>query len=324
MDDYLVRMPRDSETYSGSAVLRFHDPRSERLRPMRVFAYFPEAVRTGKQTSVLFVMHGVHRNAEEMFQQIVPPDKSCSRDPLVNKRLLPELHNFVLLLPEFSAALFPERNAYNFGNVFRNAGDLPDTKSPHSEAEWSFTAIERIYEAVKVAAALNTEGYVLWGHSAGAQFVHRLIAVKSNDREMLSGTRHLLRAVAANAGSYTMPSFQEEYPFGFGGLSSIGITSIASFLHAPLLVLLGLADTDPFHKTIPTDRQAQQQGINRLQRGLSFYSSGLEYAREHRTFFDWQLALVPGVAHNGILMLEHYLKHYWVDTYQPRMHVVTK
>ena len=132
MDDYLVRMPRDSETYSGSAVLRFHDPRSERLRPMRVFAYFPEAVRTGKQTSVLFVMHGVHRNAEEMFQQIVPPDKSCSRDPLVNKRLLPELHNFVLLLPEFSAALFPERNAYNFGNVFRNAGDLPDTKSPHS------------------------------------------------------------------------------------------------------------------------------------------------------------------------------------------------
>jgi len=317
MDDYLVHMPRDSENYRGSAVLWFHDPQSERAIPMRVFAYFPEAVRTGKKTSVLFFMHGVHRNAEDMFHQIVPPGTGCGRYVPANKRLLPELHNFVLLIPEFSPAQFPERNAYNFGNVFRNAGDLPDTKSPNSEAEWSFTAIERIYESVKVAAALNTEGYILWGHSAGAQFVHRLIAVESNEKEMLSGTRHLLRAVAANAGSYTMPSFQEEYPFGFGGLSSIGIISIAPFLHAPLLVLLGLDDTDANHRTIPTDRQAQQQGVNRLQRGLSFYSSGLEYARAHGTFCDWQLALVPGVAHNGILMLEHYLKHYWADAYRP-------
>lgn len=315
MDDYLVRMPRDSETYSGSAVLLFHDPRSERPRPMRVFAYFPEAVRTGKQTSVLFVMHGVHRNGEEMFHQLVPPDKGGSVQPLVKKHLLPEMHNFVLLLPEFSAALFPERNAYNFGNVFRNAGDLPDTKSPHSEAEWSFTAIERIYEAVKVAAALNTEGYVLWGHSAGAQFVHRLLAVKSNNREMSSGTPHLLRAVAANAGSYTMPSFQEKFPFGFGGLSSIGVNSITPFIQAPLLVLLGQDDTDENHKTIPKDREAQQQGINRLHRGLSFFNAGLKYAQEHRTLFGWKIALVPGVAHNGILMLEHYLKHYWIDTY---------
>ena len=164
-----------------------------------------------------------------------------------------------------------------------------------------------------MAAAINTEGYVLWGHSAGAQFVHRLLAVKSNDREMLSGTRHLLRAVAANSGSYTMPSFQENYPFGFGGLSSIGISTIAHFLHTPLLVLLGQADTDANHKTIPTDRAAQKQGINRLERGLSFYRAGLEYAQEPGTSFGWQLALVPGVGHDGILMLEHYLKHHWVD-----------
>jgi hypothetical protein len=99
MDNYLVHMTRDSETYIGSAVLWFHDPRSERPRPMRVFAYFTETVRTGKQTSVLFVMHGVHRNAEEIFQQIVPPHKGGSREPLSKKHLLPELHNFVLLLP---------------------------------------------------------------------------------------------------------------------------------------------------------------------------------------------------------------------------------
>ena len=64
---------------------------------MRVFAYFLEAVSAGKQTSVLFVMHGVNRNAEEMFHRSVPPDQGCSRDPLANKHLLPELHNVVLL-----------------------------------------------------------------------------------------------------------------------------------------------------------------------------------------------------------------------------------
>ena len=106
MNDYLVCMPRDSETYRGNMMLKFHDPLSDCMCPMRVFAYFPEAVNTGKQTSVLFIMHGVHRNAEEMFHRIVPPDQGCSRDPLANKHLLPELHNFVLLLPEFSAALF--------------------------------------------------------------------------------------------------------------------------------------------------------------------------------------------------------------------------
>ena len=78
-------------------VLKFHDPLSDRMCPMRVFAYFLEAVSTGKQTSVLFVMHGVNRNAEEMFHRSVPPDQGCSRDSLANKHLLPELHNFVLL-----------------------------------------------------------------------------------------------------------------------------------------------------------------------------------------------------------------------------------
>jgi hypothetical protein len=104
---------------------------------------------------------------------------------------------------------------------------------------------------------MNTEGYILWGHSAGAQFVHRLLAVKSNDREMSSGTPHLLRAVAANAGSYMMPSFQEKFPFGFGGLSSIGVTSITPFIQVPLLVLLGQDDTDTNHKTIPKDREGR-------------------------------------------------------------------
>jgi hypothetical protein len=312
---YLVCVPSDSKTWAGDVVLKFFDPSSNRAHPMRVFAYFPEAVYNKEYTSVLFVMHGVNRNAEETFHRILRTDQKDHCNPLTKKDLLPELHNFVLLVPEFSAELFPERNAYNFGNVFRNLGNMPDTTCPNRKEDWSFTVIDRIYEAVKLAAAVNTEGYVLWGHSAGAQFVHRLLAVKSDDENTITGMRHLLCAVAANAGSYTMPSFQEQYPFGFGGLSHIGVCRLTPFLHAPLLVLLGQADTDEHHKNLPTDKPAQRQGSHRLQRGLSFFCAALACAREQGTFCRWRIALVPGVGHDGILMLKYYLKHHWTSTY---------
>ena len=78
---------------------------------LQVFAYFPKAVETGGSTSVIFVMHGVKRDAEEEFRRTIPLGAS-------EETLLPEEHNFVLLVPEFSAELFPKRNSYNFGNIF--------------------------------------------------------------------------------------------------------------------------------------------------------------------------------------------------------------
>jgi len=108
-------VPKSVPTGAGEVVFEFHDPASRRARPMRVFAYFPEAVQTGEPTNVLFVMHGVNRNAEETFRRIV----KANRNPLDSHVLLPEKYNFVLLVPEFSKELFPGRNAYNFGNVFQ-------------------------------------------------------------------------------------------------------------------------------------------------------------------------------------------------------------
>ena len=108
-------VPKSMPTGAGEVVFEFHDPASRRARPMRVFAYFPEAVQTGEPTNVLFVMHGVNRNADETFRRIV----KANRNPLDSHVLLPEKYNFVLLVPEFSKELFPGRNAYNFGNVFQ-------------------------------------------------------------------------------------------------------------------------------------------------------------------------------------------------------------
>jgi len=78
----------------------------------QIFAYFPEPAKCGTPTKVLFVMHGVNRDAEAEFRRNIPLDRA-------KHNLQPEKHNFVLLVPEFSAELFPSRNNYNFGGIFQ-------------------------------------------------------------------------------------------------------------------------------------------------------------------------------------------------------------
>jgi len=165
-----------------------------------------------------------------------------------------------------------------------------------------------MFGAIKSVGKLNAAGYVLFGHSAGAQFVHRLLAFSS--RASANGTEqgHLLRAVAANAGSYTLPTFEERFPFGFGGLEALfSQEDLSAFVSAPLTVLLGQEDTDPNHKHLPTDEAAQRQGTHRLARGHFFFNAALDPARTLETSCGWSLQTVPGVGHAGTRMLRRCL-----------------
>ena len=143
--------PRSLPAGAGTVIFTFHDPAAGRPAPMRVFAYFPETVHQAS-TNVLFVMHGVKRDAEAEFRRSIPLDAAGSDSSMDRQSLLPEKHNFVLLVPEFSTDLFPKRNEYNFGAVFQNE----DPARPRPREKWSFSAIDRIYDAIKSAAQLKT------------------------------------------------------------------------------------------------------------------------------------------------------------------------
>lgn len=77
--------------------------------------------------------------------------------------------------------------------------------------------------------------------------VHK--AVKSREilvsRVLMCLQLRVKAAVAANAGWYTMPSKDEKFPYGFGGCDDFNEEDLVKFLNAPLVLLLGEADTDP-------------------------------------------------------------------------------
>jgi len=236
------------------------------------YVYLTRPVHLAPDRPVVFVMHGVQRNADEYRDQW---------------HELAMEHDFLLVVPEFSDGDFPESEAYNLGNVFDGEGNR------RPESAWSFSSIERIFDEVCNRFGMTAKTYALYGHSAGAQFVHRFLF-------HVPGAR-VTRAVAANAGWYTMPDFDVAYPYGLQGSAVTG-EMLWKALQLPLTVLLGEEDTDPEHESLRRTPEALAQGLHRFARGQAFYAAAQAAARRTGVPFNWQLATVPGADHDNRLM----------------------
>jgi poly(3-hydroxybutyrate) depolymerase len=236
------------------------------------YVYLTRPVHLAPDRPVVFVMHGVQRNADEYRDQW--------HDLAIE-------HDFLLVVPEFSDGDFPKSEAYNLGNIFDDQGNR------RPESAWSFSAIEPIFDAVRKRFGMTATGYAIYGHSAGAQFVHRFLFHVPEAR--------VTRAVAANAGWYTMPDFDIAYPYGLQG-SAVTREMLGKALQLPLTVLLGEEDTDPEHKSLRRTPEALAQGPHRFARGKAFYATGQAAARQLGVAFTWRLDTVPGADHDNRLM----------------------
>src|SRR3712207_6943257 len=68
------------------------------------------------------------------------------------------------------------------------------------------TLFRSLFDFVREATGNPSEQYRIYGHSAGAQFVHRLALFVPEAR--------FATAIAANAGWYTMPTFDgKKFPY---------------------------------------------------------------------------------------------------------------
>lgn len=231
---------------------------------LRVFYFKPS--KASAATPVWFVMHGTNRNADDY------------RDNWVE---LGTQHQALIVVPQFPKEEFP---TYHLGEVMDKKGTLrPRDKT-------LFALMEQLFSDVVSREHLACERYCIFGHSAGGQFVHRMVLFSPENRIAL--------AVAANAGWYTLPDRSRAMPYGLEKAACDDQSLTRSFA-MPLCVLLGDADTDPMHPLLNHSPGAEEQGPHRLARGRNFYDTAQREAGRLNAPFRWTLTTVPGVAHSN-------------------------
>ena len=251
----------------GEASFEFAPDARRPQRRLRVWTYRPETY--GAASPIVFVMHGVNRNGEGYRDAWMPHSREG---------------RFLLVVPEFSEELYPSE-AYQQGSIVDRAGQ------PVAPEQWTFTAIEKLFDRVKALTESKAERYYLYGHSAGGQFVFVLFMPEAR----------YARAIAANPGYYTFPTQDAKYPYGLKG------TPIAGQLQPPVLardfvLLLGEADTNRDDPDLRKTPQADAQGLTRFARGQNYFAAATEAAKQERAKFNWRLVTVPGVGHSNAKM----------------------
>lgn len=257
---------------AGSGRVELPEAAGAAAAPMPVWYHRPAGWGAGGKVGV--VLHGLQRDADRY------------RDEW---RALSDRHGFLLLVPEFRREKFPGTRWYNFGNLQDEAGRATPA------AAWSFHAFDRVVLAAMAMARARREGFVLYGHSAGAQFAHRYM--------MLTGAARAEAVMIANSGSYTLPRFDRPFPEGLGGTLADAAV-LRAVLARPVLLQLGEADTDPNHASLPRQPWAIAQGSHRFARGWHFFDQARRAAAEAGAPFPWRVVTVPGVGHSNAGMAE--------------------
>lgn len=234
---------------------------------LRVWFHQPEQFNAN--TPIVFIMHGVGRDADRYYAEW---------------KQLAEQYGFLLLVPEFNRDHFPGAAGYNLGNIFQPDGTLND------ESDWSYSAIDPIFDYVKTQTGSERSAYRIYGHSAGAQFVHRFIMFKPSAKYEL--------AISANAGWYTLPTFDYDFPYGLKGAPT-DLEKLKRLLSKRVLILLGELDNDPGHSSLRQTVEASAQGLHRFERGNFFFNAAKAKAAAMHIPFNWSLKTVPNAEHQN-------------------------
>ena len=239
---------------------------------LQIFTYRP-ANWSGEK--MLFVMHGVLRNAGEY------------RDHAVG---MGDRFDALIVAPKFDSERFSNRQ-------YQRGGVLREDQSAAPPEEWTYALIPKLAAAMREATGKPKLPYWVIGHSAGGQFVMRMSAFQDTGAE---------RLVAANPGSALLPTRDMEFGYGFGGLPKrlANRKRLRRYLAAPLTIYLGTADDQPDEDFDDSD-EAMQQGGGRHQRGLALYWSGRTLAAARGWPFAWKLVEAPGVGHDHEKMFDH-------------------
>jgi hypothetical protein len=222
---------------------------------------------------VWFVMHGASRDAERYIRAAAP---------------VAERHQALAIVIHFSQAAYPNSSDYTLG--------IGTSRGWRPPADMLYAEVERVFDLVRGSLGGRQAGYYVFGHSAGAQFTHRLLTFLPAPR--------VLSAVAANAGWYTLPTDADPrlhvMPYGLHD-GPVAPRQLTRFFGTRFTVLLGEADTataaeDDLVRGTP---EAEAQGRNRLERGRHYFAVGRAQAAALGAPFQWRLEVAPRAGHDA-------------------------
>ena len=257
-----------------------------------ITVFYHKPVNFKHNSKILMVIPGAGRNADDY------------RDSWIEAS---EKYNVLIISPSY------EEKKYNFGDyhlggVVKNL-DLrtgisfeKGTNRVHLDEsvdrfhinlntkQWLFHDFDRLFDMVAKSVNSSQKSYDIFGHSAGGQILHRFALLFPNSKAD--------RILASNAGSYTLPDFKTNFPFGLKDLS-IEASQLKESFQKNLVIFLGEEDNE--NETgglILRSPTLDKQGTHRFSRGNYFYNKSKTIAKKLNTIFNWELFIVPGVGHN--------------------------
>ncbi len=211
-----------------------------------------------------------------------------------------QTYQFVVINPQFPKNSWSE-NEYQFGGVT----DKKDSETLLGQELWTYNIVESLFDYWLKEVDGTQKGYRMFGHSAGAQFVSRMVMAMPQAR--------IIKAVAANPSTWPWPAALEDGNNSYGWPYSIKNLPVGSddnllkeAFAKKLYVQLGTDDTGV--ESLDVSDAANVQGKRRFDRGQNFYAKCQSVAQEKGLECAYQIAEVEGVGHSTWHMVYGYYK----------------
>jgi len=254
---------RSSDIRVGSWQYTFSDTRGNVDRPILVFTYRPATWNTSGP--ILIVMGG----SGELDAWIPYGDR----------------YSALIVAPEFSHQYYPTDNWFQLGNMINETGSL------NNRSNWTLTAIEHLFDDVRLRTGAKQNTYLLYGFSAGGQFVHRLVTFLPDARYS--------RAVAGSPGVYVMPNYTIPFAFGLKG-SPLPEGDLKRVFSRKLIIMSGDKDINPNDPNLANFPLAEAEGSTRFERARNYIETAQSEADLLHVPLNWEYYVVPGVGHDDV------------------------